>query len=192
MIHLTSHSRMSGSRWVTTLSGLSGSLKTFFYSSSVYSCHFLISSASVRSLPFLCFIVPIFASNIPLISPIFLKKSLFLSFYCFPIILFIICLRKLSHLPLLYSGTPHPVGYVFPFLLCLRLLFFYKPPQTTTLSSCIFFFFSPWGWFWSLPPVQCYELLSIVLQAFSQIWSLKSIHHLNCIIIRDLGHIWMV
>ena len=44
--HLTSHSRMSGSRWVITSSWLTGSLRTFLYSS-VYSCHhFLISSAS--------------------------------------------------------------------------------------------------------------------------------------------------
>ena len=49
--HLTSHSRMSGSRWVITPSWLSGSWRSFLYSSSVYSCHlFLISSASVRSL----------------------------------------------------------------------------------------------------------------------------------------------
>ena len=34
--HLTSHSRMSGSRWVTTLLWLSGSLGPFLYSSSVY------------------------------------------------------------------------------------------------------------------------------------------------------------
>ena len=46
--HLTSHSRMSGSRWVITPSWLSGSCRSFLYSSSVYSCHlFLISSASV-------------------------------------------------------------------------------------------------------------------------------------------------
>ena len=52
--HLTSHSRMSGSRWVTTPSWLSGPWRSFLYSSSVYSCHlFLISSALVRSLPFL-------------------------------------------------------------------------------------------------------------------------------------------
>ena len=45
--------RMSGSRWSTTPSWLSV-IKTFFYSSSVYSCHlFLISSASGRSMPFL-------------------------------------------------------------------------------------------------------------------------------------------
>ena len=47
--HLTSHSRMPGSRWVITPSWLSGSWKSFLYSPSVYSCHlFLISSASVQ------------------------------------------------------------------------------------------------------------------------------------------------
>ena len=57
--NLTSHSRMSGSRWVIRLSWLSWSLRSFLYSS-VYSClhlFLLISSASVRSLPFLFFIV---------------------------------------------------------------------------------------------------------------------------------------
>ena len=50
--HLTWHSRMSGSRWVITPLWLSGSLKSFLYSSSVYSCHlFLLSSASLRSIP---------------------------------------------------------------------------------------------------------------------------------------------
>ena len=48
--HLTSHSRMPGSRWLITPSWLSGSWRSFLYSSSVYSYHFfLISSASVRS-----------------------------------------------------------------------------------------------------------------------------------------------
>ena len=62
-VHLTSYSKMSGSRWVITPSWLSGSLSFFcvffLYSSSVYSCHlFLI--ASLKSIPFLSFIVPIF------------------------------------------------------------------------------------------------------------------------------------
>ena len=75
---------MSGSRWVITPSSLSGSWTSFLYSSSVYSCHlFLISSASVRSIPFLSFIKPIFAWNVPLVSLIFLKRSL-----VFPILLF--------------------------------------------------------------------------------------------------------
>ena len=82
--HLTSHSRMSGSRWVTTLLWLSGSWRSFLYNSSVYYCHlFLISSASVRSIPCLSFIEPIFAWNVPLVSLIFLKRSL-----VFPILLF--------------------------------------------------------------------------------------------------------
>ena len=41
--HLTSHSRMSGSRWLITSLWLSGSLRSFLYSSSVYYCHLLIS-----------------------------------------------------------------------------------------------------------------------------------------------------
>ena len=86
--HLMSHSRMSGSRWVITLSWLSGSWRSFLYISSVYSCHlFLISSASVRSLPFLSFIKSIFAWNVPfsqsVSQSVFLKRSL-----VFPILLF--------------------------------------------------------------------------------------------------------
>ena len=53
---LTSQCRISGSRWVTTPSWSSGSLRAFLHSFPVYSCHFLISSASVRSLLFLSFI----------------------------------------------------------------------------------------------------------------------------------------
>ena len=52
-------------------------IQIFLYCSSVYSCHvFLISSASVRSIPFLSFIVPIFVWNVPLVSLIFLKRYL--------------------------------------------------------------------------------------------------------------------
>ena len=81
--HLTSHSRMSGSRWVITPLWLSGSWRSFLYSSSVYSCHLFLASASVRSIPFLSFVEPIFAWNVPLVSLIFLKISL-----VFPILLF--------------------------------------------------------------------------------------------------------
>ena len=79
--HLTSHSRMSGSEGETTPLQLSGPLRSFLYSLSVYSFYlFLISFASIRSLPFLFLIVSIFGWNIPLIFPIFLKRSLFLPF----------------------------------------------------------------------------------------------------------------
>ena len=55
-----------------------------FLSSYVYSCYLvLISSTSVRSVLFLSFFVSIFAWNVPLVSLIFLNRSL-----VFPILLF--------------------------------------------------------------------------------------------------------
>ena len=48
--HLTLHARMSDSRWVITPSWLSGPWRSFLYRFSVYSCHLLISSASIRSI----------------------------------------------------------------------------------------------------------------------------------------------
>ena len=87
--HLTSDSRMSGSGWVTTPPWLSQSLRSFLSSSSVHSYHlFLISSASVMCIPFLSFIVPIFAwttrisnqSILKEISPIYSLEGLMLKF----------------------------------------------------------------------------------------------------------------
>ena len=73
--HSTSHSRMSGSGWVTIPSWLSGSLRSFLYSS-LYSFHLSwISSVYIRSLPCLSFIVPIFGWNVLLIFPTLLKRS---------------------------------------------------------------------------------------------------------------------
>ena len=125
--HLTLHSRMSDSRWVVTPSWLSGSWRSFFfYSSSVSSCHlFLISSASVRSIPFLSFIEPIFAGNAPLVSLIFLKRSL-----VFPILLFSSIslhwsLRKafLSLLGILWNSAFKCVYHSFSPLLFTSLIF---------------------------------------------------------------------
>ena len=74
----------SGSKWVITQSWLSWSWRSFLYSYLVYSCYlFWISSAS-KSVTFLSFIVPIFTWNIPLVSLIFLKRSL-----VFPTLLFL-------------------------------------------------------------------------------------------------------
>ena len=164
---LTSHSRMSGSRWVITPLWLSGLWTSFLYSSSVYSCHlFLISSASVRSIPFLSFIEPIFAWNVPLVPLIFLKRSLVFPILLFSSIFLHWSLWRLSYLSWLFFGTLHSNGNIFPFFLCFSLLFisqlFVRPPQTTILPFCISF---SWGCSWSLPPVQCHEPLSIVLQA---------------------------
>ena len=99
--HLISLSRMSGFRWVITPSWLSQLWRSFLYSSSLYSCHlFLISSASVRSIPFLSFIKPILAWNVPLISLIFLVRSLFFLILLFSSIS-LPCSLKMAFLSLL-------------------------------------------------------------------------------------------
>ena len=124
--HFTSHSRMSGPRWVITPSWLPGSWRSFLHSSSVYSCHlFLISFAYVRSIPFLSFIEPIFAWKVPLVSLIFLKRSL-----VFPILLFSFIslhwlLKKafLSLLAILWNSAFKWVYLSFSPLLVASLLF---------------------------------------------------------------------
>ena len=106
--HLISHSRMSGSRWVITPSWLSGLWRSFLYSSSIYSCHpFLISSAAVRSIPFLSFIASICAWKVPLVSLIFLKRSLVFPILLFPSISLHWSLRKafLSLLAVLWNSA---------------------------------------------------------------------------------------
>ena len=117
-------------------------IKIFFVWFSVYSCHFfLISSASVRSILFLSFIVPIFAWNVPSVSLIFLKRSLVFPLLLFSSISLHWSLRK-ALLSLLF-GTLHSNGYIFTFLLCLLHLFFsqlfVRPLQTIILPFCISF-----------------------------------------------------
>ena len=123
--HLTSHSRLSGSRWVMTPSWLSGSWRSFLYSYFVYSCQlFLISSASVRSIQFLSFIVPIFAWNVPLVSLILLKRSLVFPILLFSSISLHLSLRKvLSFLAILWNCTFKWVYLPFSPLLFTSLLF---------------------------------------------------------------------
>ena len=124
---LTSHSRMSGSKWVITPLWLSRSLRPFLHSSSVYSCYLLlISSAFIRSFPFLSFIRPILAWNVPLILSVFLKRSL-----VFPVLLFssisLHCsLRKafLSLLAIVWNDAFNCIYLSFsPLLLFLSQLF---------------------------------------------------------------------
>ena len=75
---------------------------------SLYSCHvFLISSASVRSIPFVSFIVPIFAWNVPLVSLIFFKWSLVFPILLFSSISLQFLLRKaFSSLPAVLWNSP--------------------------------------------------------------------------------------
>ena len=107
-VHLTSQSRMSGSRWMITPLWLPRLLKSFLYTSSVYSCHlFLISSASFSALYWvhLCMKFSLGTSN-------FLEEFFCLSHS-------IVCtdhLGRFSFLSLLFFGILHSDGYMFPFL----------------------------------------------------------------------------
>ena len=156
--HFTSHTKMSGSRWVITLLCLSGSLRSFLYSSSVYSCHlFLISFASVRSIPCLSFIVPIFAWNVLFVSLIFLKRS-----QVFPILLFSSIslhwsLRKAfsSLHAILLNSTFKWVYLSFP-PLPITSLFFSVICKASSDNHFAFLHSFSQGWSWSLPPVQCH------------------------------------
>ena len=112
--------------FLTTPSWLSRPLRYFLYHS-VYSCYlFLIFYASVRSILFLSFIVPIFEWNITLVSLIYFKRS-----QVFPILLLssisLHCSLKkasLSRLPILWNSALNLV------YLCLSLL-----PFTSLFSA---------------------------------------------------------
>ena len=105
--HLTLYSRTSDSRWVITSSWFYGSWRFFLYSSSVYSCQlFLMSSASVRPIPFLSFIVPIFWMKCSFGISNFLEEiSISFPSFCFSLFLCIDHWVRLSYLSLLFFGT---------------------------------------------------------------------------------------
>ena len=136
-----------------------------------------------------------------LVSPIFLKRSL-----VFPILLFssFFFFFKQVFLSLLTSLWNSAFSWVyFPFLPCFSFLFFpqlfLNLPQTTFLPFCNSISLE---WFWSLPLVQWYKPLSMVLQVlclpdlipsiyssfplyslfFFPLYNLKGF---------DLGHTWM-
>ena len=111
--HLTSHSMMSISRWVTTPPWLPGSLRPFLYSYSVYSCHlFLTSSAFVRSFLFLSFLwCPSLHEMFSWYLQFSWRDLWSFPFYCFPLCLCIVHLRWPSYLFLLFSGTLCSVEY---------------------------------------------------------------------------------
>ena len=122
-------------------------MKIFLYSSSVYFCHFcLVSSASVRSIPFLSFIEPIFAWNVPLVFLIFLKRSL-----VFPILLFSsislpwsLWKAFLSLLAILWNSTFRSLYLSFSPLPLTSLLYsaICKASSDNFLPFCIYF---SWG-----------------------------------------------
>ena len=144
--------------------------RSFLYSS-VYSWHlFLISSASVRSKPFLSFIEPIFAWKFPLVSLIFLKRSL-----VFPILLFSSIslhwsLRKtfLSLLAILWNSAFRCLYLSFSPLLFTSFLF---TAICKALPDSHFTFFHFFSMGMVLIPVSCTMWRTSV---HSSSWNMKS------------------
>ena len=140
-------------------------MKIFLYSFSVYSCHlFWIYSASVRSIPFLSFIEPIFAWNVPLVSLNFLEEISSVSHS----IVFLYFFALITEEGFLISPSYSlelciQMGISFLFSFAFRVSSFTAICRASAiLLFCISF---PWGWSWSLSPVQCQEPHSIVHQA---------------------------
>ena len=168
--HLTSHSRMSGSRWVIIPSWFSGSWRSFVQFFCVFlppllniCCFCSVRTISVLFGVHLCMKCPLGISNF--LEEIFsLSHSIvFLGFFALitqegflisPCCSLDLCIQMIISF--------------FPF--CFSLLFFsqvfVRPSQTTILHFCIYF---SWGWSWPLSPVQCHEPLSMVHQALYQI-----------------------
>ena len=198
--HLTSLSRMSGlGEWSHRCGYLV--IKSFFFCSSVYSCHlFLVSSASIRSIPFLFFVVSFVVkcflgiSNFldensslshSIISLYFFDYSLKGSFFYLFIFWSLLAILWNSAFKCVYlSFSPLPFLFFFSQL-------FVRPPLTTILTCCISF---SWRWFWSLPPVQYHEPPSIVLQALCLSDLIPWIYLSLPLYIHkgfDLGHTWI-
>ena len=153
----------------------------------MYSCHlFLISSASVRSISFLSFIVPLFARNVPLVSLIFLKRSLVL-----PVVLFssvslhyLLKMTFFSLLAILWNSAFSWI-YIFPFLFACHVSPFVSYCKASSDICLVAFLF--WG------DGFCHHLLYNVTNFgplffrhfVYQIQSLESICHFH-VIIRDL------
>ena len=164
--HLTSHSRMSGSRWVITPLWLSGSWRTFLYNSSGYS-YLLLLLGKYHFCPYwahLCMKCSLGISNFLeeiLVFPILLCSSVYLHW----------SLRKafLSLLAILWNSAFKWVYLSFSPLLFISLPFTAICKASSESHFAVLHFFFPREWSWSLSPVQCHEPLSVVLQALYQI-----------------------
>ena len=131
--HLPLHSSMSGSRWVITHHDYLGREDLFCIVLCILPCLFnVFCFCLVHNISVLYW--TIFAWNVPLVSLIILKRCLVFPSLLFSSISLQWSQRKafLSLLAFLWNSDSN--GYIFPFLLCLSLLFFpqlfVRPPQT--------------------------------------------------------------
>ena len=147
--HLTSHSRIFDSRWLTTPSWLSGSPRSFLYSFSVNSWYLLlISSASVCFLTISVLYLPFLGWNIPLISPVFLRIFLvFPILFIFPPLISLHCSLRKAFLSLLAILWNSAFSWVYLSLSSMPFFpqLFVKPPEKTIVPSGTSFLWDDFG-----------------------------------------------
>ena len=145
-------------------------LKIVLYSSSVYYCHlFLVSSSSVRSIPFLSFnCAHLCMKCSPGISN-FLEEISSLS-HSVVLLYFFTLITERGFLISPYYSLKFYIQMAISFLFSFAFHFFsplfVRPPQTSILLFCVSFF---GGWSYSLSPIQCHEPPSIVHQVLCQL-----------------------
>ena len=155
----------------------------------MYSCQFfLISSASVRSIPFLSFIEPIFAWNVPLLSLIFFEEISSLSHSIVFLYFFALVTEEGFLISPCYSlklCIQMGISFLSPLPFASLLFSAICKASSDNHFSFLHFFFL--GWSWSLPPVQCHEPPSIVLEVLCLSDLIPWIYfHFHCIVVRDL------
>ena len=140
--HLTSHSRMSGSRWVTTPSWLSQSLRPFLYSSSVHSYQLILIFCLCYILTFSVLHCAHPCMKFSLDISRFLEEICSLSHSNFSQYFSELFIEKGRISPYYSLELCIQLGMPFPFSLFFTSQLFVKPSQTTILLSCEFLF---WG-----------------------------------------------
>ena len=141
--------------------------------------------------------MPIFPWNVPLVSLIFLMRSLVFSILCFSLFLCIEFWGRVSYLPSLFFGTLPSDGYIFPFHLAFHFSFLFlaicKASSDNHFAFLHFFFL---GMVLITASCTVYKHLSIALQALCLSSDLIPWIYLSLPLYNrkgfDLGHTWMV
>ena len=179
--------RMSGSRWVTISPWLSGSLKPFLYSFSVYSWHPLKSLLPLLGPYHFCLYHAHPCMKISLESLIFLKQSLVFPFLLFSSISLHWSLRKALSLLAIVWNSAFKCAYLYFSPLPFTSLLFTAICKTSSDNHLPFAFLSLGD---GLDHCLLYNVTNLcpskALQALYQIKSLESISHFHYIILRDL------
>ena len=153
-----------------------------------------MSFTSIRSLPFLSFIVPILAWNVPLIFPIFLNRSLGFPFLLFSSIFLHCSLKKaLLSLPAIFWNSAFRWVYLYLSPLLFTSLLFSAICKASSDNHFAFLHFFFFGMI--LATISCTVLWTSVHSSSGTLSDLIPWIYLPSLLYNhkgfDLGHSWM-